>query len=85
MARRSVAGFRLTWLAFDVLFPLPDRPLPDLCKIPAALRATCSHTLPRRQPMDNQYLIPLLVTLVTAMTIGAIYLISLLFKDSDDE
>lgn len=31
--------------------------------------------------MDNQYLIPLLVTLVTAMIIGAIYLIMHLLRD----
>lgn len=35
--------------------------------------------------MDNQYLIPLLVTLVTAMTIGAIYLIMQLLRDGREE
>ncbi len=35
--------------------------------------------------MDNQYLIPLLVTLVTAMIIGAIYLIMHLLRDGKEE
>lgn len=38
--------------------------------------------LPR---MDNLYLIPIVMTVVAALSIGAIYLISLLFKDSDEE
>ncbi len=35
--------------------------------------------------MDNLYLIPIVMTLVAALSIGAIYLISLLFKDGDEE
>ncbi len=35
--------------------------------------------------MENPYLIPIVMTVVAALSIGAIYLISLLFKDSDDE
>ena len=35
--------------------------------------------------MDNQYLIPLIVTLVTAMTLGAIYLLMLLLRDGQPE
>jgi hypothetical protein len=35
--------------------------------------------------MENQYLIPIVMTVVAALSIGAIYLISLLFKDSDEE
>jgi hypothetical protein len=39
--------------------------------------------------MDNDFLIPVLVTLVVAMTIGAIYLLTLLMSDGkeaqDDE
>ncbi len=35
--------------------------------------------------MDNLYLIPIVMTVVAALSIGAIYLLSLLFKDSDDE
>ncbi len=35
--------------------------------------------------MDNQYLIPLIVTLVTAMMLGAIYLITLLLREGRDE
>ncbi len=35
--------------------------------------------------MDNLYLIPIVMTVVAALSIGAIYLISLLFKDSDEE
>ena len=35
--------------------------------------------------MENPYLIPIVMTVVAALSIGAIYLISLLFKDSDEE
>jgi hypothetical protein len=35
--------------------------------------------------MDNDFLIPLLVTLVTAMAIGAIYLLTLLMNDGQPE
>ncbi len=35
--------------------------------------------------MDNLFLIPIVMTVVAALSIGAIYLLSLLFKDSDDE
>lgn len=35
--------------------------------------------------MDNDFLIPLLVTLVTAMAIGAIYLLTLLMNDGQAE
>ncbi len=35
--------------------------------------------------MENPYLIPIIMTVVAALSIGAIYLISLLFKDSDEE
>ena len=35
--------------------------------------------------MDNDFLIPLLVTLVTAMAIGAIYLLTLLMNDGQLE
>ncbi len=33
------------------------------------------------QPMDNDYIIPLVVTLITAMVIGAVYLFLLLLRD----
>lgn len=36
-------------------------------------------------PMDDLYVIPLVMTVVAALSIGAIYLISLLFKDGDEE
>ena len=35
--------------------------------------------------MDNDFLIPLLVTVVTAMTIGAIYLLTLLVNDGQPD
>jgi hypothetical protein len=35
--------------------------------------------------MDNDFLIPLLVTLVTAMAIGAVYLLTLLMNDGRPE
>jgi len=35
--------------------------------------------------MDNDFLIPLLVTLVTAMAIGAVYLLTLLMNDGQTE
>ncbi|NDC08260.1 MAG: hypothetical protein EBZ75_02805 [Oxalobacteraceae bacterium] len=35
--------------------------------------------------MDNDFLIPLLVTLVTAMAIGAVYLLTLLMNDGQPE
>lgn len=35
--------------------------------------------------MDNDFLIPLLVTLITAMAIGAIYLLMLLMNDGQAE
>ena len=35
--------------------------------------------------MDNDFLIPLLVTLVTAMAIGAVYLLTLLMNDGEAE
>ncbi|MFM7523603.1 MAG: hypothetical protein ACKO4M_05485 [Betaproteobacteria bacterium] len=35
--------------------------------------------------MDNDFLIPLLVTLVTAMMIGAIYLLTLLVNDGQPD
>ena len=35
--------------------------------------------------MENPYLIPIIMTVVAALSIGAIYLISLLLKDSDEE
>ena len=35
--------------------------------------------------MDNDFLIPLLVTLVTAMAIGAVYLLTLLMNDGQAE
>jgi len=35
--------------------------------------------------MDNDFLIPLLVTLVTAMAIGAVYLLILLMNDGKPE
>ena len=35
--------------------------------------------------MDNDLLIPLLVTLVTAMAIGAVYLLTLLMNDGQPE
>ena len=35
--------------------------------------------------MDNDFLIPLLVTLITAMAIGAIYLLMLLMNDGKPE
>ena len=35
--------------------------------------------------MDNDFFIPLLVTLVTAMAIGAVYLLTLLMNDGQPE
>ena len=35
--------------------------------------------------MDNDFLIPLLVTLLTAMAIGAVYLLTLLMNDGQSE
>lgn len=35
--------------------------------------------------MDNQTLIPLIVTLVTAMAIGAIYLLTMLLRDGQPD
>ncbi len=35
--------------------------------------------------MDNDFLIPLLVTLVTAMAIGAVYLLTLLMNDGQQQ
>jgi len=35
--------------------------------------------------MDNDFLIPLLVTVVTAMTIGAIYLLTLMVNDGQPD
>lgn len=35
--------------------------------------------------MDNDFFIPLLVTLVTAMAIGAVYLLTLLMNDGEPE
>jgi hypothetical protein len=35
--------------------------------------------------MENHYVIPIVMTIVAALSIGAIYLISLLFKDGDEE
>jgi hypothetical protein len=35
--------------------------------------------------MDNDFLIPLMVTVVTAMTIGAIYLLTLLVNDGQPD
>ncbi len=35
--------------------------------------------------MDDLFVIPLVMTVVSALSIGAIYLISLLFKDGDEE
>ena len=35
--------------------------------------------------MENPYLIPIIVTLVTAMALGAIYLLVLLAKDGQPE
>ena len=40
---------------------------------------------PRTRSMDNDFLIPLLVTLITAMAIGAIYLLMLLMNDGQPE
>ncbi len=35
--------------------------------------------------MENPYLIPIIVTLVTAMVIGAIYLLMLLLREGGEE
>jgi len=46
----------------------------------AATRFAVSRAFPRT--MENDYIIPLIVTLITAMIIGAIYLFMLLLRDA---